>query len=106
MEDMSVRDLELALEKKKLEEGNSSSNKVTTKRESPKKEKRLNNLKVTDYLVLICLLSIVGFVLVVMYQYYVHGIPVIDLKTEIFTFFGVELLAMASISISNNVKKK
>lgn len=66
---------------------------------------KLDNLSVTDYLVFICILSIDAFVIVSMYFYYKHGIDIPDIKTEVFAFFGVELLAMATIAVSKNVRK-
>lgn len=71
-----------------------------------KKRKVLHNLNVTDYLVIICIGSIIGFTAFVMYQYYYKGIPVIDLKTEVFAFFGVELMAMATIAVSDNFARR
>lgn len=66
-------------------------------------KKKLTNLKVMDYIVIICILSVLGFVGVSLFFYYAKGIPVSDLKTEYFAFFGAELLAMAGIAISNNM---
>lgn len=65
----------------------------------------LSNIKVVDYLVIICILSIQLFVVVSLYFYYAQGIPPSEIKTEIFAFFGVELLAMATIQVSKNRKK-
>lgn len=90
MKNLSVKDLERLLDEKKKES----------------KGKRLTNLKVMDYIVIICIVSVIGFVVISLYQYYANGIPVSELKTEFFAFFGAELLAMAGIAISNNVGKK
>ena len=63
-------------------------------------------MNITDYLVIICIGSIVAFSAFTMYQYYYRGIPVIELKTEIFAFFGVELMAMATIAVSDNLGRR
>lgn len=67
---------------------------------------KLHNLNITDYLVFICIASINIFVIVSLYFYYKYGIEIPDIKTEIFLFFGTELMAMASIAISKNIRKK
>lgn len=89
MDNLDIEQLEQILEEKKRS----------------KKANRLTNLKVMDYIVIICIVSILVFVGISLYQYYANGIPVSDLKTEFFAFFGAELLAMAGIAISNNVGK-
>lgn len=89
MDNLDIRELERLIEEKKRS----------------KKESKLTNLKVMDYIVIICIMSIVVFVGISLYQYYANGIPVSDIKTEFFAFFGIELLAMAGIAISNNVGK-
>lgn len=63
-------------------------------------------MKVMDYILFICIFSIIVFVGVSLYQYYANGTPVSSIKTEFFAFFGVELLAMAGIAISNNINKR
>lgn len=67
---------------------------------------KLSNLKVMDYIVFISIFSIIGFTAISLYYYYRHGIPVSEIKTELFYFFGAELLGMAAISISSNLSKK
>lgn len=99
MKDINISELEELLELKKRELRESG--KVVKKR-----EKLLTNLKVMDYLVIICIVSIIVFAGISLYQYYKNGIPVSDIKTEIFVFFGAELLAMAGISISDNLGGK
>ena len=96
---ISINELEELLELKKSEVKKSE-------KASKKKSKSLTNLKVMDYLVIICIVSIILFAGISLYQYYANGIPVSEIKTEIFAFFGAELLAMAGISISNNMGKK
>ena len=71
-----------------------------------KKEKRFSNINITNYTVFISIFSIIVFTVVSLYFYYKHGIVVSDLKTEIFAFFGVELIALATISITNNLGRK
>lgn len=94
---MSMGELGKLLEQKKEEE---------EKAHRKTKGRYLTNLKVMDYLVIICIISIIAFSGISLYQYYVNGIPVSEIKTEIFAFFGAELLAMAGISISNNLGGK
>lgn len=90
MEKLSIKELEKLLDEKKKES----------------KESKLTNLKVMDYIVIICLMAVIAFTSVSLYQYYVNDIPVSEMKTEFFAFFGVELLGMAGIAISNNIGKK
>lgn len=90
MEDLDIRELERILKEKK----------------KAKKESKLTNLKVMDYIVIICLMAVIIFTGVSLYQYYVNDIPVSEMKTEFFAFFGVELLGMAGIAISNNLGKR
>lgn len=89
MDKLSVKELEKLLDEKKKEG----------------KESKLTNLKVMDYIVIICLIAVIVFTSVSLYQYYVNGVPVSEMRTEFFAFFGVELLGMAGIAISNNVGK-
>lgn len=70
------------------------------------KDSKLSNANITNYVVVICLAAVVAFVTVSLYQYYVNGIPVSDIKTEFFAFFGGELLALALIKISGNKKNR
>lgn len=63
----------------------------------------IDNANIMDYLVFICITSINIFVIVSLYFYYKHGIPVSDIQGYFFTFFGTELIAMATISISSNI---
>ena len=70
------------------------------------KDSKLSNANITNSVVAICLAAVIAFVTVSLYQYYVNGIPVSDIKTEFFAFFGGELLALALIKISGNRKKQ
>ena len=70
------------------------------------KDSKLSNANITNYVVAICLAAVIAFVIVSLYQYYVNGIPVSDIKTEFFAFFGGELLALAIIKISGNRGKQ
>lgn len=74
--------------------------------EKEKHKHILSNANIMDYLVVICILSVLIFVSVSLYFYYKIGIPPSEMKTEFFAFFGAELLAMATIKISGNVTKK
>lgn len=75
------------------------------KNKRPKKYNGLKNANMMDYLVIICIVTIQLYVSVSLYQYYTYGIATSDLTSYIFGFFGGELLAMATITISKNRNK-
>lgn len=71
-----------------------------------RKERPLSNINVMDYLVIICIITVIAFVSVNLYYYYTKEIPpTLELMQYFFAFFGGELLAMATITITKNVKK-
>lgn len=62
------------------------------------------NANVTDFLVVIVILNIMAVSGISLYFYYKHDVyPTIELLQLIFAFFGTELLAMATIKVSNNI---
>lgn len=72
-----------------------------------RKERPLSNINVMDYLVIICILTVIVFISVNLYFYYKKGIPpTLELMQYFFAFFGGELLAMAGITISKHRKKE
>ena len=72
-----------------------------------KKNKRFSNVNIMDYLVIICIVTVIAFVVVNLYYYYKKGIPpTLELMQYFFAFFGGELLAMAGITISKHRKKE
>ena len=72
-----------------------------------KKNKRFSNVNIMDYLVIICIVTVIAFVVVNLYFYYKKGIPpTLELMQYFFAFFGGELLAMAGITISKHRKKE
>lgn len=77
------------------------------KKKHPKKRNTLlNNVNIMDYLVIICIATIQLYIGVSLYQYYKYDIATSDLTSYIFTFFGGELLAMATIQIKKKSKNK
>ena len=72
-----------------------------------KRDKRFRNVNVMDYLVIICILTVMIFVTVNLHFYYIKGIPpTVELMQYFFAFFGGELLAMAGITISKHRRDK
>ena len=72
-----------------------------------RKERPLSNVNVMDYLVIICIVTVMVFVAVNLYYYYKKNIPpTSELMQYFFAFFGGELLAMAGITISKHRKKE
>ena len=72
-----------------------------------KKKRLLSNINVMDYLVIICIVTVILFVIVNLYYYYAKGIPPMsELMGYFFAFFGGELLAMAGIKISKHRRDK
>ena len=72
-----------------------------------KKNKRFSNVNVMDYLVIICIVTVIAFVVVNLYYYYIKDIPpTSELMGYFFAFFGGELLAMAGITISKHRRDK
>lgn len=71
-----------------------------------KRKRPLSNINVMDYLVIICIITVVAFVSVSLYFYYTQSIPpTSELMKYFFAFFGGELLAMAGITITKNVSE-
>ena len=71
------------------------------------KKGKFINLKVLDYLVIVCILSILAFTGVSMIFYYKNGVPPpLELTGYFFAFFGGELLAMATITITKKFAEK
>lgn len=60
-----------------------------------------------DYLVVTCIITVISFVIVNLYYYYSKGIPpTLELMQYFFAFFGGELLAMASITVTKNIANR
>lgn len=71
-----------------------------------KKQKRFDNISITNYAVFISLGSVFTYTVVVMYMYYAHGIEPVALDGYVFAFFGTEILALATIKVSSTIFKK
>lgn len=65
------------------------------------------NANVTDFLVIVVLTSIILFTITVLYFYYTEGTPPPDSFMQyFFGFFGLELLSMAGIQVSSNMRRR
>lgn len=63
-------------------------------------------MNVINYLLFVVIGTILAIISVTMYQYYVRGVPPADnFVNASFAVLGGELLAMAGIAISDNLKK-
>lgn len=69
-------------------------------------KKTFSNINIINYVVIISIAAVVGFTAISLYFYYRYGTPIPDIKTEIFSFFGAELVTMGVITGTKNLKEK